>query len=178
MLLAALLPCGNQAFGKILSSFNDQALSSLRRRTHKRRNFQVFRYVEAGQIDQPGDEGPPHRLRFRGNGLQVPPTECLRVRCQHHHRIALLCRPSCAKTAVPKMILTRQVAPEKTAPNIPTGLARNGDRACQFPLSLGPVWCRWEFIVALTGMVEAVHFLKITDLNLEIPLGGVQRFMA
>jgi hypothetical protein len=31
MLPAALLPCGNQAFGKTLSHFNDQALSSLQR---------------------------------------------------------------------------------------------------------------------------------------------------
>ena len=57
-------------------------------------------------------------------------------------------------------------------------VSRNGGRACQSPLSLKPVGCRWMLIAALTGMVETMHLLQIADLNFEIPLGSVERFMA
>ena len=46
MLPAAWLPYGNQAFGKTLSSFNDQALSSLRRRRHKKPDSHVSRWAK------------------------------------------------------------------------------------------------------------------------------------
>jgi hypothetical protein len=47
MLPTAMLPYGNQAFWKTLSYLHDQALSSLVRRTHKRRDSQESRWAES-----------------------------------------------------------------------------------------------------------------------------------
>ncbi len=106
MLPAATLPCGNQAFGKTLSSFNHQAHSLLGRRTHKKRDSQESRRAEgtlkwAGLISRE-TKRPPHRLRFGGNGLQVP-LLCvgLRIRGPYHHLSAHLCRHSVQKHTNP-----------------------------------------------------------------------------
>ena len=64
--------------------------------------------------------------------------------------------------------------------------AVNGESRCRITdsaaekdlLNLEALRCRQMRVPALSGMVERVHFLEISDLNFEIPLCGAQRFMA